>query len=198
MKKREKEKLGNGSSVPLPSYSDLRGRQSVRATFRLTQRAIDTLSAVAMHLGIKQKSLFDHLIDDVESLHLVASAIRSERFDQLERVQKTYVLSRKTLSCLGEVSRRFDAPRDALVEYSIERLMPIVAEEQKRHGKRKQILREIGQYVKEGEKLLQRSSALLGHDDPVSEHFENAIRACRNVHASIQYIVERGDMIEDF
>ena len=50
--------------IPLPSPEDLRGRQSVRATFKLSSRAIDALSIVAAHLGIKQKSLFDHLIED--------------------------------------------------------------------------------------------------------------------------------------
>lgn len=184
--------------MSLPSSADLRGRQSVRATFKLTQRAIDTLSVVAAHLRIKQKSLFDHLIDDKDSLSCIANEVESDMFEQLSRIQKTYVLSRKTLICLGEASEHLDTPRDALVEYSIRRLMPIIAEEQKKHEKRKQILGEISQYLKEGEKLLQRSRALLGNDDPVSELFESAIRACRNAQASIQYLVERGDIIENF
>ncbi|MDY6838223.1 MAG: hypothetical protein SWH78_09640 [Thermodesulfobacteriota bacterium] len=198
MKKRDDEKPEKVCTVRLPSCSDLRGRQSVRATFRLTQKAIDTMSAVAAHLGIKQKSLFDHLMDDRESLHVVASAMPLDRFDRLDRVQKTYVLSRKTLSSLGEAAKRFDAPRDALVEYSIERLVPIVAQERKKHGKRKQILDEISQYVKKGERLLQRSRAVLGNDDPVSEHLESAIRACRHAQGSIQCLVERSDIIENF
>ena len=73
--------------IPRPSSADLRGRQSVRATFKLSERAIDAMSIVAVHLGIKQKSLFDHLIEDMQSL---------------TRVQKTFVISRKTLSNLDE------------------------------------------------------------------------------------------------
>jgi len=45
--------------------ADLRGRQSVRTTFKLSERSIDALSILAGQLGIKQKSLFDHLIDIV-------------------------------------------------------------------------------------------------------------------------------------
>jgi hypothetical protein len=198
MKKGDQKEQENRVSAPLPSYSDLRGRQSVRATFRLTQRAIDTISIVAAHLGIKQKSLFDHLIDDKESLHIVASSIRLDRFDKLDRVQKTFVLSRKTLSCLGEVSRRFDAPRDALVEYSIERLMPIIAEERKRHKKRREIAGKIGRYVREGETLLRYCRQLLGDDDPVSEQFESAIKACLHIQTNIETLVEHGDIIEAF
>ena len=123
----------SGISLPQPSSSDLRGRQSVRATFKLTEKAIYALSIVAAHLGIKQKSLFDHLIDDNESLGLIANEIKSDQFHQLNRVQKTYVLSRKTLTCLDEASKNFDAPRDALVEYSIHRLLPVIKEEKEKH-----------------------------------------------------------------
>ncbi|NOQ20591.1 MAG: hypothetical protein GQ571_11545, partial [Desulfobacterales bacterium] len=107
-------------TLPLPSSADLRGRQSVRATFKLSARAIDVLSIVATHLGIKQKSLFDHLIEDVKSLNIIANEIEDEAFGALERIQKTFVVSRRTLSCLEETSRQFNAPRDALVEYSIQ------------------------------------------------------------------------------
>jgi hypothetical protein len=198
MKKKDKLDLESRISLTLPSSSDLRGKQSVRATFKLTERAIDILSIVATHLGIKQKSLFDHLIDDARSLNLIANEIQSDRFNKLNRVQKTYVISRKTMSCLGEASERFDAPRDALVEYSIQRLLPIIAEEREKHRKRKEILGEITEYLKQGEEILRESGALLGEDDPVYERFESAMNVCRNAHSHIQSFVEKGEIIEDF
>ena len=152
--KENKQKGRTDSSLSLPSSSDLRGRQSVRATFKLSERAIDALSIVATHLGIKQKSLFDHLIDDIRSLNVIAREIQRDSFNKLNRVQKTYVLSRRTLSCLEEASKNFDAPRDALVEYSIQRLLPVIAEEREKHRKRKEILAEITEYLKQGEKIV--------------------------------------------
>jgi hypothetical protein len=198
MKKKAKHEVENGISIPLPSSSDLRGRQSVRATFKLTERAIRTISIVATHLGIKQKSLFDHLIEDARSLNLIAREIQAERFDRLNRIQKTYVLSRKTLSCLGEASKKFDAPRDALVEYSIQRLLPVISEEREKHRKRKEILDEITQYLKQGEKILRKSRSLLGEDDPVNDKFETVMTTCRNAHRTIQSFVEKGEIIEEF
>ena len=115
MAKRIKFTISDNISLPLPSADDLRGRQSVRATFKLSSRAIDALSIVAVHLGIKQKSLFDQLIEDAGSLSLIANEIESEDFHDLDRVQKTYVISRKTLRSLEDISREFNAPRDALV-----------------------------------------------------------------------------------
>jgi hypothetical protein len=177
---------------------DLRGRQSVRATFKITGKAIDAISIVAAHLGIKQKSLFDHLIDDTQTLDLIAREIQSEGFNRLRRIQKTYVLSRKTLFCLEEVSKKFDAPRDALVEYSIQRLLPVIAEEREKHQKRKKVLDEVTEHLKEGEKILKKSKKLLGEDDPVYDKFRAAMAVFYNVCKSIESFIEKGKIIEDF
>ncbi len=177
---------------------DLRGRQSVRATFRLTERAIDAISIVAAHLGIKQKSLFDHLIDDTRYLNFVAGEIESDKFSKLKRIQKTYVLSRRTMLCLEEASKNFDAPRDALVEYSIQRLMPVIEEEREKHLKHKKILDEITEYHKQGEKILRKSKDLLGEDDPVHNSFQNAMTVLKSAKSRIASFIEKGGIIENF
>ena len=184
--------------LPRTSSADLRGRQSVRATFKLSERAIEAMSIVAVHLGIKQKSLFDHLIEDVQSLKLIAREIESERFSALSRIQKTFVISRKTLSCLDETSKRFNAPRDALVEYSIQRLMPVINRERERHRTRKEILRDMTDLLENGLELLQKSRSLLGEEDPVSIRYESAMRALANAQSHVKDFVEKGEIIEAF
>ena len=78
------------------SAATLRGRQSVRATFKLSERSIDALSILVCQLGIKQKTLFDQVVDDSESLRLIAQEFEDFRRAR-NRVAKTYVISRKTL-----------------------------------------------------------------------------------------------------
>jgi hypothetical protein len=184
--------------LPRTSSADLRGRQSVRATFKLSERAIEAMSIVAVHLGIKQKSLFDHLIEDVQSLKLIAREIESERFSALSRIQKTFVISRKTLSSLDETSKRFNAPRDALVEYSIQRLMPVINRERERHRTRKEILGDMTKLLENGLELLQKSRSLLGEEDPVSVKFESAMRSLVNAQGHVKDFVEKGEIIEEF
>ncbi|MBW2216513.1 MAG: hypothetical protein JRF34_04895 [Deltaproteobacteria bacterium] len=198
MEKKEKQRVEWGTELSLPSSADLRGRQSVRATFKLTEMAINAVNIVSTHLGIKQKSLFDHLIDDTQSLNVIAKEVRSDVFNELERVQKTYVISRKTLSCLGEASKKFAAPRDALVEYSIQRLLPIIREEREKHRKRKEILSELTEYLEQGEEILNNARKLLGEEDPVYNNLENAMTVTRNVQKNIKSFVERGAIIEEF
>lgn len=193
-----KKEAGSVRVISLPTCSDLRGKQSIRATFKLSEKSIETISVVAAHLGIKQKSLFDHLIDDIGSLNLIAQELERDTFHGLDRVQKTYVLSRKTLTSLEEVSKKFDAPRDALVEYSIKRLLPVVEEERERHLKRKVVLAEVAEFLGQGEEILKKSRDLLGEDDFVYEKFETSMKGILKAYSAIAAFVEKGEMIEDF
>ena len=197
----EKDKKDNEIKAILLSEllsSDLRGKQSVRATFKLTEKSIHAISIVSVHLGIKQKSLFDHLIEDKQCLKLIASEIKDEIFCKLNRIQKTYVLSRRTLSSLDQTAKSLNARRDALVEYSIQRLIPIIAEEKEKHRKRKIIFNEMTKHLEHGKKILQKSVKLLGKDDPVYCKFESVIAACTSAYNNIDSFIEKGEIIEEF
>jgi hypothetical protein len=194
MKKEDKGRI----PLPMPSSTDLRGRQSVRATFKLSTTAIDALSIVAIHLGIKQKSLFDHLIEDTDTLTRIAEDIEAEAFRQLDRTQKTFVISRRTLTCLEDISRRFNAPRDALVEYSIQRLVPVIAAEREKHARRKKMVENISAFLNQGHKLLVNVKSEVGEDDPVYVRFQAAIHALESACDIIDAYVAKGKIIEDF
>lgn len=198
MRKNDKNKTSQDMSLPDPSSSDLRAWQSVRATFKLSEKAIEALSILSIHLGIKQKSLFDHLLEDMEELRLIAQEIKGEEFISLNRVQKTYVISRKTLSSLDTTSKTYETPRDALVEFSIQRLLPLIATERERHQRRKEILRELTEHLRDGERILRKSKEFLGQDDPVNDRLESAMTVLSNVHRYMETFVEKGKAIEDF
>lgn len=198
MQENDKQRGEGGFALPLPSSSDLRGRQSVRATFKLSEKAVHALSIVSVHLGIKQKSLFDHLLEDTEALNCIARGISDDMLSGQNRIQKTYVISRKTLNCLERTSRNFGAPRDALVEQSIRRLLPVITRERETHRRRKQLLKEISDYCGQGRKLLAKSSGYLGDDDPVSEKLAASMNALNDARQSVASLVERGTIIDQF
>lgn len=188
------------SGIPLPgaSASDLRGKQSVRTTFRLSARTIDAVSIVATHLGIKQKSLFDHLIEDIQSFGSIADRIRHSEQRKRQGVQKTYVISRKSLHYLDRISKEYDMPRDILVEYSVQRLLPIINREREKHRNRKKILKDFHRYVEAGRQLLSKSKGVLGEEDPVLAKIEAAIGVAENTYRDVDAFVEKGSIIEDF
>ena len=198
MKKTEENQFDADISVSKPSVLDLRGRQSVRATFRLSEACIEAISILSTQLGIKQKSVFDHLMEDAQVLKDMARELANIELDRHERVQKTFVISRRSLSFLDTISSKHNAPRDALVEYSVRRLLPIIARERKTHEKHKALLSEISNHYKQGEKLLSRAIDLLGADDPVGNKLATAMSVYKNALDDIVSIIERGKIIEEF
>jgi hypothetical protein len=198
MKKTEENQIDMSISVSKPSALDLRGRQSVRATFRISEACIDAISILAAQLGIKQKSVFDHLMEDVQILKDMASELENTEFDRQERVQKTFVISRRSLSFLDTISSKHNAPRDALVEYSVRRLLPIIVKERKKHEKRKELLADISKHFSEGENLLSKTEEILGTEDPIVDKLQTAMAAYKNAIDNIANFIDRGKIIEKF
>lgn len=198
MEKTKNNQIDINESVFRTSALDLRGRQSVRATFRLSEDCIDAISILAVQLGINQKSVFDHLMEDAQVLKNVARELRNTQFDRHERIQKTFVISRRSLSFLDTISSKHNAPRDALVEYSIRRLLPIIASERKKHDKRKKLLAEIANHFAEGEKLLSKSKKMLGAEDRIVSKLEFAVSAYQNAFEDIANFIEKGKVLEKF
>jgi hypothetical protein len=197
-----KKTIGNQIDMSIsgnsPSALDLRGRQSVRATFRLSEACIEAISILAAQLGIKQKSVFDHLMEDVQILKNMANELENTEFDRHARIQKTFVISRRSLSFLDMISSEYGAPRDALVEYSVRRLLPIIANERKKHEKRKVILAEISNHFEKGRRLLSKAEEMLGSDDPIVNKLRTAMTVYENVSDDIAGFIERGKIIEKF
>jgi len=170
----------------------------VRATFKLTEGCIDAISIVATHLGIKQKSLFDHLVEDTRSLSSIARGIQNSRLKTQSRIQKTFVISRKSLSSLDNISKNFNAPRDALVEFSVQRLLPIIAKERKKHKRRKQVLDDIARHFNEGQKLLNKIENHLGDEDPIYQKLETVMAVYENTYGNIKSFIAKSNIIEHF
>ncbi len=181
-----------------PSVVDLRGRQSVRATFRLSQKAIDAIGLVAVHMGIKQKSLFDHIIEDMGAMEKLAGSIRIPQFEKLARRQKTFVMSRRTIDALSAVSQAYDMPRDALVEYAVQKLESVIQSEKIRHGERKKLTAEVMAHFEQGERLYRTVANTLGKEDPFCRHLAKAVQAARKTADDLQSLMEKSRILEDF
>lgn len=198
MNQNDENEETKGISLPKTFTSDLRGRQSVRATFKLSEGCIEAISIVAAHLGIKQKSLFDHLVEDARSLKSIAREIQNIKLTRQGRVQKTFVISRRSLLSLENISKNFNAPRDALVELSVQRLLPIIAKEREKHEKRKKMLNEIARHLEEGERLLNKTKEIFGEEDTIVEKLESVMTVYDNAYHHIASFIEKGKIIEEF
>ena len=181
-----------------PAMFDLRGKQSVRATFKLSQKAIDSIGLVAIHMGIKQKSLFDHIIEDMAALSDIAKTIRIRQFKKIPRRQKTFVLSRKTIDVLSTISETYGMPRDALVEYSVKKLESVILAEKLRHKERKKLHRQMADHFMAGEVLYKAATQILGVDDPFCRRFEKTVAMARKTSQEVNEFLEKSKVLEQF
>lgn len=157
------------------SFQQLLGKQSVRATFRLSDQMIDLLKVAAAHLEVKQKSLIDELVQNRETLDRVASESQAMQQKEDERRQKTFVLSRNALELLDDISDKYNLSRDNLVELCIGRLIPVVDAEQEKHKKRRQLIKDVDRYLEEGKKLQKKADTMLDRDDQFRVKFEKIV-----------------------
>ena len=137
-------------------------------------------------------------MENAQVLKNMASELEDSQFDRHGRIQKTFVISRRSLSFLDMISSKHNAPRDALVEYSVRRLLPIIAGERQRHEKRKELLAEISNHFAKGEKLLSKAEKRLGAEDPIVDKLQTAMAVYKNAHDDITNFIERGKIIEKF
>ncbi|MBW1727670.1 MAG: hypothetical protein JRI63_03040 [Deltaproteobacteria bacterium] len=198
MAKENEIKRKEKGSLTKAFTSDLKNRQSVRATFRLTKGCIEAISIVANQMGIKQKSLFDHMADDIENLKSIAREIKQMKTKKQSRIQKTFVISRKSLASLDEISNMFNAPIDRLVEHSIQRLLPIIKKERTKHEIRKEFLIKIKKHFQQGEKMLNDVRKQLGNDDQIINKFAMLMSRYEAIKENLESFIDRSKDIETF
>lgn len=96
------------------------GKKSVRATLWLRPEVISVRRILSTQLGIKQKSLFDFLMEDMKALHSIAKLLVPGRLGKNQRIRKTLVVSHKSLSTLQKVAKQFSVSRDDIYKLPIE------------------------------------------------------------------------------
>jgi len=190
------DKSGGHGPVFGLSAEVLRGRQSVRATFKLPAEIIGLLSVAANQLGLKQKSLFDQLVENREILEQVAAGAETYISHGEQRQQKTYVLSRNSLSALDHVAKAYGVPRDLLVEISISRLLPVINSEQEKQEQKKKVLAEMEAFFCQGLELLGRTEKSLGSEDAVTRQLKLLLVQCEQNIRYLREAITRGQSME--
>jgi hypothetical protein len=138
------------------------------------------------------------LAEDTKALTAIAQEIKDYHLRPEDRIQKTFVISRRSLHSIESISRDFNAPRDVLVEFSIQRLLPIIASERGKHEKRKIILEQLRNHLSAGQEIEKYVSTHLGKDDPLYQWVSAAMNYYQNAISQVSEFIDRGKLIEAF
>ena len=183
---------------PNLSLNALKGMQSVRATFTLPKHTINLLSAVANQLGVKQKSIFDHLVENKHILDQSAEEAQNFQPKRKKRKQKTFVLSRNSLSTLDTFAKEYKLPRDVLVEFSIKQLRPVIDAEKEKHENRKTLLKEMENFLELGHQMMDKARNLIGEDDLIYQKLQYALSLYDKNVNDLKTTIEKGKCMEEF
>lgn len=197
-KKSKSRTIDTLSLIPKASASELRGRQSIRVAFKLTPNCIEAINILGSHLRLKPKSLFDHMVQERQTLEAIAAQARETQTEEEKRVAKTYVISRDAVLVLDAVARALNIPRDILVETSVQHLMPLIQKEQTRHSARKNLLAKMERHLQIGRKLRDEMKQDLGRNDPMSEKMKQVMDTYERAFAGIAEFIKKGENIEGF
>jgi len=192
------KKGGRNLSIPEASATLLRRRQSIRVSFKLTIKCIEAMNILGSHLRLKPKSLFDHMVQEPETLKAIATRARGRNDDHQPQLAKTYVISRDAAEMLDAVASAYKVSRDALVETSVAHLMPLIQKEQVRHTSRKNLVLRMERHLKNGRKLLDDMLDDLGENDPMYDKMKNVMAVYERAFASLSVFIQKGENIEDF
>ena len=191
-------KAASTLSLPRMTTRALKGKQSVRTSFKLSKGCITAINIVATQLGIKHRSLFDYLVEDTHSLEALAGEIVKKEPDQNRRLQKSFILSRETLTVIDRLCEKLKISRDMLIELSVRRLLPIIEKEMERHRKRKDMFGLVDKQYRQTKKVLDAIKTSVGSEDPAYKAFQNTVAACKQSRKQLDDIIARGKVIEGF
>ena len=196
--KKISKKTSTSSNLPKMTSSALKGKQSVRTSFKLSEACIQAISIVSTQLGLKHRSLFDYLVEDTDALKAIAEDIVNGDSGKDEKSQKSYIISRNTLNTIDDMCDALSISRDTLIEHSVRRLMPIIEKEIDNHRKRKEMVELVNQHLKNSRIVLTKIKARVGTDDPIYRAFANTVSTCKQVSSQIGTIVNKGKVLEGF
>ena len=145
--------------------TELKSKQSVRATFKLQEKTISLLKLSARHLRIKQKTLLDQLLEDESTLELLAEDAATYSRDENDCRFKTFVLEKKALDTLGDICSRYEVPRNFIVELSVNRLASYIKSLEETHQKRRALLKKVEWCSGYLDHLLEEAGDILQEDD---------------------------------
>jgi len=192
------EKANTPLSLPKMSSTALKGKQSVRTSFKLSDGCIQAINIVATQLGIKHRSLFDYLVEDTDSLEALAKEIIDKEPTKNKGTQKSFIISRGTLQVIDSLCEKLKISRDTLIELSVRRLLPIIEKEVAGHRKRKELFELVNKHYQESKKVLDSIKKSVGKEDPAYRAYQTTVATCKQVKNRFDDIISKGKVIENF
>lgn len=171
----------------------------IHSTFRLSQEAHDAIKYIADLLEIKNAEIFDRLLDFFEGFERSKKPVSlTETNEKIERIRKTYVVKKETLSKLSKLASDKKATRDLLIErtaLAFENLVNGSLSDRKERY-RNVLEKIINPFMYKANEIQSELEEELGFDDPIARRFVRIIFDASDLSDAIESYLKDGSPIE--
>jgi hypothetical protein len=174
------------------------GSAETRTTCTLTKEGAMALERLCEEYHLKQKKVFDLLVDEKYFLENISTLSCSNGELPLAReVRKSLVITKKNLKVINDVSDKSGISRDILLDKGFRYLIGLIdlakKNEKETYEKVKNILDEFSGKASVIDKSFDE---YLGEDDPIRSRFSPVISILDNLVSDINRYLENGTPIE--
>jgi hypothetical protein len=203
-------------SVPRAYSEALNESHPVRTTFNFYPEGRESLDGLAQYHGVKQKVVLDKLCTQLVTEKLIQQysegrwtvgipllkniakmAQSKDEKTPKDSVRKTQVISKGSLRALNEISKEYDVPRDAVVNWSLTFLYRNLIEEiemmEKGNDKALEIIDKLDLYATDTGRKLEKT---LDVANPILSRFQIISQAISDLREAIQANLEKRTPID--
>ena len=188
----------NIKKLNLVSETSLSEKQSVRTTFKLSEKSKNVIEQLIRTNNLKPKELFDLICSsDAFVENAIEAGRKSYENASKKQTRKTFVISKRVLRLLNKHSKQYKLSRDLIVENLIlffKSLLEKHAEEEK-HREEK-ALTIISDFWGKAESVEKQLKELLDDDSPILNRFGYVIVLLMNLEGAIQAKLSNGVPID--
>lgn len=186
------------------SLDGLESGQSVRTTFRFSEKAEDALDRLSKTTKVTKKDILDRfarlvLKDDALTAMLIKEAKEAATVTVGQDLgdRKTWVLTKAALTLIKSTAQKTGMSRDALAESLVLFADALIkAANQQRPKKHKEAQKVIENFQRHAEQIEDQLGELLGEDDPIYMRFGFVVTILMNLSMAIEAEMEKGTPID--
>ena len=183
------------------SLDGLESGQSVRTTFRFSERAEEALKRLSKTAKVTKKDILDKfarlVLKDEKMTAVLLQEAAVVTTSQNLGVRKTWVVTKAALNLINNTATKNRLSRDALAEslvLFVDELMKLAS--QQRPEKHKQAQKIVGNFLRRSTQIEEQLNNLLGEDDPIYVRFGYIVTILMNLSMAIDAEIEKGTPID--
>lgn len=182
---------GEGIKALYDLYIERQASSPTRTTFNLTKKTVELLSQLDTEFGLSAREVFREAAR-LPLSHIEFKAIPNRA--DVERIKKTYVIDKSSLTKFKDVSKEHNVPRDSVIEFLVLTIKQLLENKQNKEADiTTELLDQVNTLLDSLDTFVKESGELYGDQDhPVPQGISYAAVYVMNVQIAMETFLKNG------